>query len=147
MGNITIQLRDDKPTTSGNFRNLTEHGVYDGTIFHRVIDDFMIQGGDPTGTGMGDSSISTIPDEIGSDNRNVRGTIAMAKTSQPNSATSQFFINVVDNGANPGFDSTYTVFGTVLDGMAVVDAISVVPTDGNDRPLEDITLIRAEVLP
>ena len=147
MGNITIKLRDDKPITSGNFLNLTQHGVYDGVILHRVIANFMIQGGDPTGTGFGDPSIATIPDEIGSNNRNVRGTIAMAKTAQPNSASSQFFINVVDNGLNPDFDSTYTVFGNVVEGMDVVDAISKVATDRNDRPLQNVTIIKAEALP
>ncbi len=147
MGNITIKLREDKPVTSGNFLNLTQMGIYDGVIFHRVIANFMIQGGDPTGTGFGDPSIATIPDEIGSNNRNTRGTIAMAKTAQPNSASSQFFINVVDNGLNAGFDSTYTVFGNVVEGMDVVDAISTVATGTNDRPIAAITIIKAETLP
>ena len=84
MGDITILLRDDKPNTSGNFKKLVQEGTYDGTIFHRVIADFMIQGGDPTGTGTGDPSIGTIPDEIGTNNTNARGTIAMANTGQPN---------------------------------------------------------------
>jgi peptidylprolyl isomerase len=153
MGNITIEMRDDKPITTANFLNLTRTGIYDGVIFHRVIPNFMIQGGDPTGTGMGDPSIATILDEIGSNNRNVRGTIAMAKTSQPNSASSQFFINVVDNGLNAidsagtKFDSVYSVFGTVIQGMDVVDAISHVTRDANDKPLTNVTIIKAEVLP
>ena len=123
MGNITIQLRDDKPITSGNFKSIVERGLYDNTIFHRVIAGFMIQGGGITST-----SIPAIADEIGSNNRNVRGTIAMAKTDEPNSATSQFFINVADNGPNAvdqagtKFDSVYTEFGTVIQGMDVVDA-------------------------
>jgi len=157
MGNITIQLRDDKPNTSGNFKKLVQEGIYDGTIFHRVIEGFMIQGGDPTGTGQGDPSIAAIPDEIGSNNTNIRGTIAMANTGQPNSASSQFFINVVDNGnkaidnAGTKFDSAYTVFGYVIKGMDVVDAISRVavddPTSQAPKPLQDVTIIKAEILP
>jgi peptidylprolyl isomerase len=148
MGDITIQLRDDKPITSGNFKTLAQEGIYDDTIFHRVIAGFMIQGGDPTGTGQGDPSIGTIPDEIGSNNTNVRGTIAMANTGQPNSASSQFFINVVDNNNRYAeFDSSYTVFGYVINGMDVADAISNVATDTNDKPLTDVTIIKAEILP
>jgi len=146
MGDITIQLRDDKTITTGNFKNLIEQGVYDGTIFHRVIADFMIQGGRNT-----DVTVATIPDEIGNDNHNYRGTIAMAKTSQPNSATSQFFINVANNNEivyNDGtkFDETYTVFGTVTSGMDVADKIAKVDTDSNDQPLTDIILIKAEII-
>jgi peptidylprolyl isomerase len=149
MGDIVVELRDDKPNTSGNFKKLVQEGKYDGTIFHRVIDGFIIQGGDPTGTGAGDPSIATIPDEIGNDNYNVEGTIAMANTGQPNSASSQFFINVVDNsGTNrfAGFDQSYTVFGTVIQGMDVAKAIAQVATDENDKPLTDIFLIKAEIL-
>jgi cyclophilin family peptidyl-prolyl cis-trans isomerase len=146
MGDITIQLRDDKTITTGNFKNLIEQGVYDGTIFHRVIADFMIQGGRNT-----DVTVTTIPDEIGNDNHNYRGTITMAKTSQPNSATSQFFINVANNNEivyNDGtkFDETYTVFGTVTSGMDVADKIAKVDTDSNDQPLTDIILIKAEII-
>jgi peptidylprolyl isomerase len=148
MGNITVQLRDDKPITSANFITLTERGIYDNTIFHRVIDGFVIQGGDPTGTGYGDPSIATIPDEIGDDNVNYNGTIAMANTGEPDSASSQFFINVADNtNLNLAFDRSYTVFGQVIQGMDVVMAISHVPVDSNDRPLQNVTLIKAEVLP
>ena len=148
MGNITVQLRDDKPITSGNFKMLVQEGIYDDTIFHRVIAGFMIQGGDPTGTGQGDPSIGTIPDEIGSNNTNVRGTIAMANTGQPNSASSQFFINVIDNNNRYAeFDSSYTVFGYVINGMDVADAISNVATDTNDKPLTDVTIKKAEILP
>jgi peptidylprolyl isomerase len=145
MGDITIELRDDRPITTSNFKNLVQQGVYDGTIFHRVIADFMIQGGQNT-----DVSVATIPDEIGNDNHNYRGTIAMAKTSQPNSATSQFFINVVNNNEivyNDGtkFDETYTVFGTVISGMDVADAISNVPLNG-EQPVTDVVLIKAEII-
>jgi peptidylprolyl isomerase len=146
MGDITIQLRDDKPITTGNFKNLVQQGVYDGTIFHRVIADFMIQGGNNPNV-----AVATISDEIGNDNHNIIGTVAMAKTSQPNSATSQFFINVVDNSKKvyqdgTTFDGTYTVFGTVISGMDVANAISKVATDSNDRPVTDVTLIKAEII-
>ena len=155
-GNITIQLRDDKPITSGNFRTLVEQGKYDNTIFHRVIAGFMIQGGDPTGTGMGDPSIATIHDEIGSNNHNIPGTIAMAKMSTssgeivPNSASSQFFINV---GDNTGLDPNFSVFGDVIQGMEVVTAISQVPVVANPNtnemsvPVNAVTLIGATVVP
>jgi len=147
MGNITLQLRNDTPITTGNFKNLVLQGKYDGTIFHRVIADFMIQGGQIN------SSWPTIEDELGSNNTNVRGTIAMAKTSEANSATTQFFINVVNNGNRSAtFDSTYTVFGDVIDGMDVVDAISKVPvvedtTTGEiSLPAQNVTLIKAEFI-
>jgi cyclophilin family peptidyl-prolyl cis-trans isomerase len=153
MGNITVQLRDDKPITSGNFKSIVERGLYNGTVFHRVMAGFMIQGGAITGT-----TIPAINDEIGSNNRNVRGTIAMAKTANPNSATSQFFINLVDNGnsvvdqAGTKFDAVYTEFGNVIQGMDVVDAISHVavttnPVGENSQPVEAVTLIAALVLP
>ena len=152
MGNIVVQLRDDKAITTQNFIDLVNEGVYDGTIFHRVIADFMIQGGMNT-----TANVETIPDEIGTDNRNVEGTIAMAKTSQPNSATSQFFINVVDNGNNQidqagtKFDSVYTVFGKVISGIEVVMNISNVQVTTNSlgensQPVQTITLIKAVVL-
>jgi peptidylprolyl isomerase len=149
MGNITIQLRDDRPITTSNFKNLIEQGVYDDTIFHRVISGFMIQGGDPTGTGQGDPSIPNIQDEVVGDNKNNYGTIAMAKmgnadgSSVPNSASSQFYINVANNN---WLDSEYTVFGNVTSGMNVVNAISQVATDSNDKPLSDVTLIKAEII-
>jgi cyclophilin family peptidyl-prolyl cis-trans isomerase len=147
-GNITIQLRNDKPITTANFVNLTRMGIYDNTIFHRVIAGFMVQGGDPTGTGHGDPSIATIPDEIGNDNVNYNGTIAMANTGAPNSASSQFFINVADNNnLYSSFDTSYTVFGQVIQGMNVVMAISHVSVDSNNKPLQNVTLIKAEILP
>jgi peptidylprolyl isomerase len=149
MGDITVQLRDDRPITAGNFKNLIQQGVYDGTIFHRVIADFMIQGGDPTGTGVGDPSIPNIKDELDGDNHNNRGTIAMAKksrpdgSSQPNSGSSQFFINVVDNNY---LDAEYSVFGTVVSGMDIVDAISNVATDANNKPLTNVIINKAEII-
>lgn|GEM_PF-388623 len=148
MGNITIALRNDMPITTGNFIHLTEQGIYDNTIFHRVIAGFMIQGGDPTGTGYGDPSIPTIKDEFTTTNHNYNGTIAMANTGQPNSGSSQFFINVADNNNRYStFDSSYPAFGKVVSGMDVVMAISQVPTDSNDKPLQNVTLISATVLP
>jgi peptidylprolyl isomerase len=143
MGNITIELRNDMPITTGNFINLVQQGKYDGTIFHRVIPNFMIQGGDPTGTGFGDPSIPNIQDEFTSNNKNIRGTIAMANTGQPNSGSSQFFINVIYNSH---LDNKHPVFGTVISGMDIVDAISKVSTNQNDKPLQDVTIVRAELI-
>ncbi|MCW4045678.1 MAG: peptidylprolyl isomerase [Candidatus Bathyarchaeota archaeon] len=146
-GEITIQLRDDMPITAGNFKNLVQQGKLDGTIFHRVVAGFMIQGGQIN------SSWSSIQDEFGSNNHNTRGTIAMAKTNQPNSATSQFFINVVDNSNRYAtFDTTYSVFGDVISGMDVVDAIAQVPvvTDPlsgeHSKPAQDVILIKAQLI-
>jgi peptidylprolyl isomerase len=143
MGNITIQLREDMPITAGNFRNLVEKGTYNGTIFHRVIKNFMVQGGDPTGTGCGDSSIPEIPDEFTTKNHNDRGTIAMANAG-PNTGSSQFFINQVDNNY---LDSRHPVFGTVTSGMDVVDKIACVKKDRNDKPLKEVVIVKAEMLP
>ena len=143
MGNITIELFEDMPITTSNFKNLTELGIYDGTIFHRVVHDFVIQGGDPTGTGYGDPSISTIPDELPNKHSNVRGSVAMAKTVAPNSASGQFYINLVDNHLD--LDSTYTVFGQVVAGMDVVDSIGSVQTDVNYRPIQQVTVLTARL--
>ena len=141
LGNITIELYDDMPITSGNFKNLTEHGIYDGTIFHRVAKNpAVIQGGDASAKGI---NVPTIPDELPNKHSNIRGSVAMAKTSAPNSATSQFYINLVDNLY---LDSNYSVFGKVIAGMDVVDAIGSVSTDSNDKPLQDVTVIRAEII-
>ena len=128
--------------TTGNFRNLVNAGVYDGTIFHRVISGFMVQGGDPNGNGLSDDGIATIPDEFTDTNENNRGTIAMANAGA-NTGSSQFFINVVDNNY---LDEDHPVFGEVIDGMTVVDAISNVATDANDRPIEPVTLIQATLI-
>ena len=147
MGDITIELRTDMPITTGNFIKLVRQGTYNGVIFHRVIPGFMIQGGDPTGTGYGDPSIPTIQDEIGSNNHNYNGTIAMANTGQPNSASRQFFINVANNNnLYSSFDSSYTVFGKVLSGMNVVMNISKVTTNASDKPTTNVTLLSASIL-
>jgi peptidylprolyl isomerase len=143
MGDITIELRADMPITTGNFKNLVQHGTFNDTIFHRVIAGFMIQGGDPTGTGYGDPSIPSIPDEFTNNNNNVRGTIAMANAG-PNTGSSQFFINLVNNNY---LDSKHPVFGTVISGMDVVDTIANVATDSNDKPIANVTILGASILP
>jgi peptidylprolyl isomerase len=142
MGNITLQLYPDMPITAGNFENLARQGFYNGTIFHRVIDGFMIQGGDPTGTGTGGPGY-TIQDEFSPAHLNSRGTIAMANTGQPNSGGSQFFINLVDNHHLNG---KHPVFGEVIEGMGVVDRIGKVTTDINDRPVQNVTILMVTVL-
>jgi len=140
MGDITIQLYDDMPITTGNFENLVKRGVYDGTIFHRVVHDFVIQGGDASVKGI---NVATIPDELPNKHSNIRGSVAMAKTDAPNSATSQFYINLKDN---LNLDSNYSVFGSVIAGMDVVDAIGKVQTDSNEKPLQDVSVTKAEFI-
>ncbi len=149
MGDITLKMNDDMPITIGNFVKLCKEGFYDGVIFHRVIDGFMIQGGDPTGTGMGGPGY-TIEDEFGKGHSNVRGTIAMANTGRPNTGGSQFFINTVNNTyldkENPSTPYAHPVFGEVVSGMDVVDKIGRVDTDRNDKPRDDVKIVKAEVL-
>ena len=144
QGNITIELYSDMPITSENFAKLVSEGVYNGVIFHRIIDGFMIQGGDPTGTGYGDPSIPNIQDEFTHEggNKNNRGTISMAN-SGPNTGSSQFFINLVDNNF---LDTKHPAFGKVTQGMDVVDKIAKLPKDQNDRPLEEVEIISAEII-
>ena len=147
MGTIVIGLFDDMPITSSNFKNLTHLGYYDGTIFHRVVYDFVIQGGDLSGKNI---VVPTIPDELPNKHSNVRGSVAMAKTSEPNSATSQFFINL--NDTNTFLDSNYSVFGEVIAGMDVVDAIGQVPINpynplypNDGKPKQNVTLLTAQL--
>ena len=143
MGDVKIELFESTmPITAGNFRKLVEKGFYDGTIFHRVIPDFMVQGGDPEGTGFGGPGYE-IRDEFTKDNRNARGTISMAN-SGPNTGGSQFFINTVDNR---GLDRKHPVFGKVVSGMEVVDKISKTATDDEDRPRTKVVIKKAKVLP
>ena len=143
LGDITLELFDESmPITAGNFRKLVEKGFYDGTIFHRVIPGFMIQGGDPQGTGLGGPGY-TIPDEFAPANRNARGTISMANAG-PNTGGSQFFINVVDNFR---LDRKHPVFGRVVSGMEAADAISKTPRDAGDRPRTAMTIRMARILP
>ncbi len=129
------------PITVENFVNLANDGFYDGLIFHRVIKDFMIQGGDPTGTGMGGSE-KEIKGEFSSNGvknplSHERGVISMARTDKPNSASSQFFICHADY---PSLDGIYAAFGKVIEGIEVVDEIAGVATDRNDKPLTDVVI-------
>ena len=147
MGNIVIELRDDMPITTTNFKKLVQQGVYDGTIFHRVVNLpqnlVMIQGGDPTTGTWSGGSIPSIKDEFSENpenNKNERATIAMANAG-PNTGSSQFFIN---GAYNSHLDNVHPVFGTVIEGMDVVDAILQVDTDENNRPLEAVVLITAD---
>lgn len=143
MGKIKIELFEkEMPITAGNFKKLVEKGFYNGIIFHRVIPDFMIQGGDPTGTGMGGPGYN-IKDEFTKANRNSRGTISMANAG-PNTGGSQFFINVVDNHY---LDSKHPVFGKIVDGLDVADSISKVKRDRNDKPLTKVSIVKATYLP
>jgi peptidyl-prolyl cis-trans isomerase B (cyclophilin B) len=140
-GPIEVELFDgDAPKTVENFRKLAGDGFYDGVIFHRVIPDFMIQGGDPTGTGSGGPGY-TFEDEF-NDHPVVRGALAMANAG-PNTNGSQFFI--VTAGACPWLDGKHTVFGEVTRGMDVVDAISQVETSPGDRPTETVSIERVDL--
>jgi peptidylprolyl isomerase len=140
-GNVVIELDSNMPITAGNFEALVSKGFYDGTIFHRVISGFMIQGGDPEGTGMGGPGYE-IKDEFTKNNENNRGTISMANAG-PNTGGSQFFINLVDNNF---LDSKHPVFGRVIEGMDVVDEIASVSTDSNDRPIEEVKILKARMI-
>ena len=146
-GNIVIQLYTNMPITAGNFEKLVKEGFYDNVIFHRVIDNFMIQGGDPTGTGTGGPGY-TIKDEFVADHSNIKGTISMAN-SGPNTGGSQFFINLINNSFldydKAPLTSKHPVFGEVIEGMDIVDLIAKVPKDANDKPLEDVVIIKAIV--
>jgi len=140
-GAIELELFDgDAPKTVENFRKLAADGFYDGVIFHRVIPDFMIQGGDPTGTGSGGPGY-TFEDEF-NENPVVRGALAMANAGA-NTNGSQFFI--VTAVACPWLDGKHTVFGRVTEGMDAVDAISQIETGGGDRPRETVSIERVEL--
>ena len=152
MSDIRIILKTDKgaiegtifadkvPMTAANFLNLAKRGYYNGIKFHRVIPDFMIQGGDPTGTGMGGPGY-TFEDEF-NDHKVERGALAMANAG-PNTNGSQFF--VVTAEATPWLDGKHTVFGRVTSGMDVVDTISRLDTDANDKPREAVVIERVEL--
>ncbi len=175
MGDISIRLFKDKvPKTVDNFVELSKKGYYDGLIFHRVIKDFMIQGGDPTGTGCGGESIygEKFEDEFDPDLHNIKGALSMANAG-PNTNGSQFFIvqasevpggmleqmrgmadrgfpeNTVkayeELGGTPWLDFRHSVFGQVFEGMDIVDAIANVKTNGADRPLEDVKIISIDI--
>ncbi len=139
---IKLELYPDKaPITCTNFEKLVREGFYDGLIFHRVISGFMIQGGDPEGTGMGGAkekikgefAMNGVPNDI----KHVRGVISMARSMNPNSASSQFFIMHKDA---PHLDGQYAAFGKVVEGIEAVDEIAETKTDYNDRPLNDIKM-------
>ncbi|MDA8632094.1 MAG: peptidylprolyl isomerase [Litorivicinaceae bacterium] len=156
LGNITLELFEtDAPETTANFKQYVEDGFYNGTIFHRVIDGFMIQGGGfEPGMGQKDTR-DPIKNEASNGLANNRGTIAMARTMDPHSATAQFFINVADNDflnfrseTPDGFG--YCVFGRVFDGMDVVDAVKAVSTTSrgghSDVPVDDVIIQNASVI-
>lgn len=142
MGTIKLELYPDKaPQTVANFVSLAKSGYYNGLIFHRVIKGFMIQGGDPTGTGMGGPGYS-IKGEFGANGfknpiSHKRGVISMARTNIPDSAGSQFFICHQDSEF---LDNNYAAFGMVTEGMEIVDSIAETPTNDNDKPLNDIII-------
>jgi peptidyl-prolyl cis-trans isomerase B (cyclophilin B) len=136
QGTIEIELFDeDAPKTVENFKKLANDGFYDGVIFHRVIPDFMIQGGDPTGTGTGGPGYQ-FEDEF-NDHKVERGALAMANAG-PNTNGSQFFIVTAE--ATPWLDGKHTVFGKVTSGMEVVDTIEQTDTDSRDKPLEEMRI-------
>ena len=141
-GTIVIRLYPDvAPETVANFKKLVSQKFYDGLIFHRVIKDFMIQGGDPLGTGSGGSA-QTIKGEFASNGHennlaHVRGVVSMARTNMPNSASSQFFIM---HKASSPLDGDYAAFGYVIYGMDAVDSIAAVRTDSNDKPKTDVVI-------
>ena len=140
-GAIELELYpDDAPKTVENFVKLSRDGFYDGVIFHRVIPDFMIQGGDPTGTGTGGPGYQ-FEDEF-NEHRVVRGALAMANAG-PNTNGSQFFIVTAE--ATPWLDGKHTVFGRVTSGMDLVDRISQADRDANDKPRESIAIERVEL--
>jgi peptidyl-prolyl cis-trans isomerase B (cyclophilin B) len=143
LGTIAIEFfDDDAPKTVENFRKLSSEGFYDGIIFHRVIPDFMIQGGCPQGTGTGGPGY-TFEDEF-NQHKVVRGALAMANAG-PNTNGSQFFIVTVDSA--PWLDGKHTVFGQVTAGMDAVDAIEATPTGAGDRPLDPPTIESIELDP
>ncbi|MEK4486835.1 peptidylprolyl isomerase [Psychrobacillus sp. FSL H8-0484] len=172
IGAIKIKLFPElAPKTVENFLTHAENGYYDGIIFHRVIEDFMIQGGDPTGTGMGGESIygEEFEDEFSMNLFNLRGALSMANAG-PNTNGSQFFIvqasqapgtveqlksggwpdeiaeAYVEMGGTPHLDQKHTVFGQVLEGMDIVDQMAAVEKDANDKPVEDITIDSIEII-
>ncbi len=146
-GDIVIELYSDMPITAGNFQKLVEDGFYDGVIFHRIIPNFMIQGGDPTGTGSGGPGYQ-IKDEFVEGRSNLPMTLSMAN-SGPGSGGSQFFINLVDNSFldfdKQPLSSKHPVFGEVIEGQDIVKKIAGVETS-RGRPLDDVVIIKASVI-
>lgn len=142
MGEITIELYwKHAPTTCRNFAELARRGYYNNTIFHRIIPDFMIQGGDPTGTGRGGASIygPQFADEIHADLKHSGAGILSMANSGPNSNGSQFFITLAPT---QWLDGKHTIFGRVYAGMSVVKRIGMVETDGNDKPTTNVKIVK-----
>ncbi|KAK1758716.1 cyclophilin-like domain-containing protein [Echria macrotheca] len=146
MGTITIELYTlHAPKTCKNFSTLAERGYYDSVPFHRVIRDFMIQGGDPTGTGRGGSSIygDKFEDEIHPGLKHTGAGILSMANAGPNTNGSQFFITLAPT---PWLDGKHTIFGRVKSGMGIVRRMGLLPTDAEDRPREEIKILKARVL-
>jgi len=149
MGTVVVQLDPTKaPLSVSNFLQYVNDGHYNGTVFHRIIPNFMVQGGGFTADNRQKPTRAPIAIESNNGLKNNRGTIAMARTNDPNSATAQFFINVVDNDflnyrapTTQGYG--YAVFGQVISGMDVVDKIRATPTGAQDRPLTPVTILKA----
>ena len=158
LGDIVIELAQDKaPLSTENFLTYVKDGFYNGTVFHRVIDNFMAQGGGYTADLQPKPTRAPIKNEANNGLSNVRGSVAMARTGDPNSATAQFFINLVDNprldyvSDQNGMTWGYAVFGNVVEGLDVVDKIRAIPTGGQgpfrtDVPTQPVVIERAEVL-
>ncbi len=143
MGSFTVELyAKQAPKTCANFVGLASRGYYDGTIFHRIIKDFMVQGGDPTGTGRGGESIygSKFADEITRELKHTGAGILSMANAGPNTNGSQFFITLAPC---PHLDGKHTVFGRISGGMAVVKRLGLVRTDGGDRPMEPVRIVSA----
>jgi len=141
-GTITVELFADKaPETAANFRKLAEDGFYDGVVFHRVIEDFMIQGGDPDGTGRGGPGY-TIDDEFGEGLAHDEPGILSMANAGPDTGGSQFFITLVPT---PWLDGKHAIFGQVTGGMDVVEEIGQIDTDGRDRPRNDVVMEQVTV--
>jgi peptidyl-prolyl cis-trans isomerase A (cyclophilin A) len=142
-GSFEVELFEDRaPRTAKNFRDLAEKGFYDGTIFHRIIDGFMIQGGDPTGTGRGGPGYS-IKDEFDPSLRHTSDGILSMANAGPNSGGSQFFITLA---ATPWLDGKHAIFGRVTKGMDVVRAIGRLPTGAGDRPRDEVRIAKVSVV-
>ncbi|KAK5077334.1 Peptidyl-prolyl cis-trans isomerase-like 1 [Lithohypha guttulata] len=146
MGSIVVELYNDHaPKTCRNFFTLAQRGYYNGTIFHRIIPDFMIQGGDPTGTGRGGSSIygEKFEDEIKPTLKHTGAGILSMANSGPNTNGSQFFITLAPT---PWLDGKHTIFGRVKSGMKLVQRMGLIKTDAEDRPLDEVKIVKASVV-
>ncbi|PWN87482.1 hypothetical protein FA10DRAFT_269436 [Acaromyces ingoldii] len=146
MGSVVLELYwDHAPKTCKNFSQLAQRGYYNGVIFHRIISDFMIQGGDPTGTGRGGTSIygDKFEDEVSPELRFTGAGILAMANSGPNTNGSQFFITLAPT---PFLDRKHTIFGRVQEGMKVVQRMGLVGTDSNDRPRDEVKILEAHVI-